>query len=71
MILTCPPLPDRFYTRLFVSPVNKQTELQGVWAENIHGIREALLGLKYKQGTSRLRIGSFMSVPKVPEPLHS
>lgn len=61
-VLTCPQLPDRFYTRLFVSAVNRKTELQGVWAENGHGVREALLGLKYKEGTSRLRIGSFLSV---------
>ncbi|KAG8170100.1 hypothetical protein KVR01_000845 [Diaporthe batatas] len=60
VVLTCPQLPDRFYTRLFVSAVNKQTKLQGDWAGYGHGVREALSDLEHKQGASRLRIGSFI-----------
>ncbi|POS80330.1 hypothetical protein DHEL01_v201283 [Diaporthe helianthi] len=65
VVFTCPQLPDRFYTRLFVSAVDKKTELPGLWDRgDHHGIREALLCLKDKQGKSRLRIGRFMLVRK-------
>ncbi|KAL1853505.1 translation initiation factor eIF5A [Diaporthe australafricana] len=55
-------LPDIFYTQLFVSSVDYHTELKGAWAGNGHGVREALLRLKWKKGSGSSRVGKFESV---------
>lgn len=62
VVIGCPQLPDPFYTRLFVSSVDSKTKLEGAWAGNGHGVREALMHFKARKGSSSGRIGRFRSV---------
>ncbi|KAL2277173.1 hypothetical protein FJTKL_00182 [Diaporthe vaccinii] len=61
VVLGCPQLPDPFYTHLFVSSVDNKTKLEGVWAGNGHGVREALLDFKGREGSSSVRVGRLSS----------
>lgn len=62
VVVGCPQLPDPFYTRLFVSSVDSKTKLEGAWAGNGHGVRDALMHFKARKGSSSGRIGRFRSV---------
>lgn len=62
VVIGCPQLPDPFYTRLFVSPIDSKTTLEGAWAGNVHGAREALLHFKGRKGSNSGRVGMFRSV---------
>lgn len=64
VVIGCPELPDPFYTHLFVSPVDRKTKLEGAWAGNGHGVREALLQLKGRKGSTSGRVARFGSVQR-------
>ncbi|KAG6361002.1 hypothetical protein INS49_009221 [Diaporthe citri] len=59
VVIGSPQLPDPFYTHLFVSSVDNKTKLEGAWAGNVHGVREALLHFKDRKGSSSGRVGRF------------
>ncbi|KAI7784431.1 hypothetical protein LA080_009930 [Diaporthe eres] len=67
VVLGCPQLPDPFYTHLFVSSVDNKTKLEGVWAGNGHGVREALLDFKGREGSSSVRVGRLSCTPPSQE----
>lgn len=62
VVLGCPQLPDPFYTRIFVSAIDSQADLQGFWAGDGHGVREAVSRFKGRKESSSCRIGMFTSV---------
>ena len=64
VVIGCPQLPDVFYTHLFVSSVDNKTKLEGAWAGEGHGVREALLNFKRREGSKSGRVGWFRSVQR-------